>query len=127
MLKRRPSLPFVERWRDRHGKMRFYFRRRGSPRIALTGEFGSDEFHAAYARALHGGASDDTRPKIERPGNGTLAALIASYKQDAAFTRSAGHHEGGLPVAARRDPARAWRAFGRGSQPRADRNHAGRL
>ena len=35
--------------------------------------------------ALHGGESDDTRPKIERPGNGTLAALIASYKQDAAF------------------------------------------
>ena len=49
------------------------------------GEFGSDEFHAAYALALHGGAADDTRPKIERPGNGTLAALIPSYKQDAAF------------------------------------------
>ena len=53
MLKRRPSLPFIERWRDRHGKMRFYFRRdrrKGSPRIALKGEYGSDEFHASYAR-----------------------------------------------------------------------------
>ena len=58
---------------------------KGSPRIALKGEYGSDEFHAAYARALHGGESEDSRPKIERPGNGTLAALIASYKQDAAF------------------------------------------
>ena len=29
---------------------------------------------------------EDSRPKIERPGNGTLAALIASYKQDAAFS-----------------------------------------
>ncbi|HET9538612.1 MAG TPA: integrase, partial [Mesorhizobium sp.] len=85
MLRRRPSLPFIERWRDRHGKMRLYFRRRGSPRIALTGEFGSNEFNAAYARALHGGESEDSRPKIVRPGNGTLAALIASYKQDAAF------------------------------------------
>ena len=60
-------------------------RRKGSPRIALTGEFGSDDFHAAYARALNGEAGDDTRPKIERAGTGTLAALIASYKQDAAF------------------------------------------
>ena len=32
-------------------------------------------------------AGDDTRPKIERAGNGTLAALITSYKQDAAFKR----------------------------------------
>ena len=66
--------------------MRLYFRRRGSPRIALTGEYGSDEFHAAYARALHGEAGEDIRPKIERAGNGTIAALIVSYKQDAAFT-----------------------------------------
>jgi integrase len=88
MLKRRTSLLHVERWRDRHGKMRVYFRRdrrKGSPRIELTGVYGSDEFLAAYARALHGGESEDSRPKIERPGNGTLAALIASYKQDAAF------------------------------------------
>ena len=89
MLKRRTSLLHIERWRDRHGKMRFYFRRdrrKGSPRIKLEGVFGSDEFKASYAAALHGAIeSDDTRPKIERPGNGTLAALIASYKQDAAF------------------------------------------
>ena len=57
----------------------------GSPRIELTGVYGSDEFLAAYAAALHGGEIADSRPKIERPGNGTLAALIASYKQDAAF------------------------------------------
>ena len=86
MRKRRPSLPFVERWRDRHGKMRFYFRRRPNPRIALHGEFGSDEFRASYAAALHG-VSDDTRPKIERAGNGTLSSLIVSYKQDAAFSK----------------------------------------
>src|SRR6478736_6069790 len=88
MLKRRTSLLHIERWRDRHGKMRVYFRRdrrKGSPRIELTGVYGSDEFLAAYAAALHGGEIADSRPKIERPGNGTLAALIASYKQDAAF------------------------------------------
>ena len=89
MLKRRTSLLHIERWRDRHGKMRFYFRRhrrKGCPRIKLKGEYGSEEFRASYAAALHGTIeSDDSRPKIERPGNGTLAALIASYKQDAAF------------------------------------------
>jgi integrase len=88
MLKRRTSLLHTERWRDRHGKMRVYFRRdrrKGSPRIELTGVYGSDEFLAAYAAALHGGEIADSRPKIERPGNGTLAALIESYKQDAAF------------------------------------------
>src|SRR6478672_11640099 len=88
MLKRRTSLLHIERWRDRHGKMRVYFRRdrrKGSPRIELTGVYGSDEFLAAYAAALHGGEIADSRPKIERPSNGTLAALIASYKQDAAF------------------------------------------
>ena len=59
---------------------------RAVPRITLKGVYGSDEFRASYAAALHGTIeSDDTRPKIERPGNGTLAALIASYKQDAAF------------------------------------------
>ena len=60
MLKRRTSLPFIERWRDRHGKMRLYFRRRGSPRVALQGEVGSDEFNAAYARALQGASVTKT-------------------------------------------------------------------
>jgi hypothetical protein len=102
MLKRRTNLPYIERWRDRHGKMRFYFRRRGSPRIALQGVFGSDEFRAAYATALHGvSMADDSRPKIERPGNGTLAALIVSYKQDAAFRDL----RETTKVAARCDPA----------------------
>ena len=38
--------------------MRFYFRRdrsKGSPRIKLAGVYGSDEFKASYARALHVG------------------------------------------------------------------------
>jgi len=87
MLKRKTNLPFVEMWRDRHGKMRAYFRRgKGGPRIVLNGAFGSDEFHASYAAALRGVSENgDSRPKIERAGNGTLAALIVSYMKDAAF------------------------------------------
>jgi hypothetical protein len=60
MLKRRTSLLHIERWRDRHGKMRFYFRRdrrKGSPRIKLDGVFGSDEFKASLCggTARHNG------------------------------------------------------------------------
>ena len=127
MLRRRPSLPFIERWRNRHGRMRIYFRRRGSKRIALTGDYGSDDFHASYARALNGDAGDDDRPEIVRPGNGTLAALIASYRQDAAFTGLRPTTKAGYLLAARHHPARTWRAFGDGPQSGAHRDDACRL
>jgi hypothetical protein len=87
MLKQKKSLLHIERWRDRHGNMRVYFRchrHKGCPRIELKGDYGSDEFLASYADALHGGEIEESRPKIERPGNGTLAVLIAFYKHDAA-------------------------------------------
>ena len=61
----------IERWRDRHGKMRVYFRRdrrKGSPRIKLTGVFGSDEFHAAYARPCMVQDCDDSRPEDRATG-----------------------------------------------------------
>ena len=62
-------------------------------------------------------AGDDTRPKIERAGNGTLAALITSYKQDAAFkdlrdTTKAGYLSR-LDAIQREHGA----AFGRGPDP----------
>jgi len=41
---------------DRHGKMRYRFRRKGWRSQYLPGEPGSAEFHAAYAKALAGGA-----------------------------------------------------------------------
>jgi enterobacteria phage integrase len=116
--------------RDRHGKMRVYFRRdrrKGSPRIELTGVYGSDEFPAAYAAALHGGEIADSRPKIERPGNGTLAALIASYKQDAAFKGLRDTTKAGYLSRLDTIQRRTWRAFGGGPQSRAHRNLACRL
>jgi putative ABC transport system substrate-binding protein len=42
------KLPYVLEYTDRHGKVRRYFRRRGSKQIALPGIPGSDEFMAAY-------------------------------------------------------------------------------
>src|SRR4051812_14873895 len=39
---------FVEQWRDRHGKLRVYFRKDKGARIPLPSTIGSDEFIEAY-------------------------------------------------------------------------------
>ena len=75
------KLPHVNRMRDRHGKVRFYFRRDGK-RTPLPGAPGSPEFMAAYHAAL--GAKP---PPVAagRDANGTFSALIASWYESANF------------------------------------------
>ena len=46
------SLKHVDRFIDRHGKPRHYFRFGRGKRIRLPGEPGSEEFRAAYHRAI---------------------------------------------------------------------------
>lgn len=69
MLSRPPmakiELPYVQAFRDRHGRTRHYFRRRGFARTALPGTPGSAEFMAAYAE------------QIERTGDPLAAARLA--------------------------------------------------
>jgi len=43
---------YITKDRDRHGNVRFYFRRPGKPKIRLRGLPGSEEFLAAYKAAL---------------------------------------------------------------------------
>ena len=43
---------YVTRDRDRHGNLRFYFRRPGKPKIRLRGLPGSEEFADVYKAAL---------------------------------------------------------------------------
>jgi enterobacteria phage integrase len=76
--------PFVECWRDRHGKARVYFRNRKGPRVSLPASIGSDEFNEAYQAALagHVAARRERRPT---EGPGTIGALIVSYKRSAAY------------------------------------------
>ena len=85
----------------------------------MTGDFGSDEFMLP-TRGVERWQVDDTRPKIERPGNGTLAALIVSYKQDAAFklrdTTKAGYLSR-LDTIQREHGARSVTGLNRGSRP----------
>src|SRR4051812_32687819 len=79
MPRKRP--PYVELWRDRHGKVRAYYRRDRGPRIALPNSIGSTEFNRAYQGALAGRLSD---PSLERPAvaaQGTIEALVRSYMQ----------------------------------------------
>jgi integrase len=76
--------PFVERWRDRHGKMRVYFRKDRGPRLPLPDTIGSDEFNAAYEAALVGRIAP-VRERYARAAAGTINALVISYKQSAAY------------------------------------------
>lgn len=77
--------PYCEAWRDRHGKIRVYFRRGKGRRVALPAHIGSDEFIAAYQAALVGDVV--VKPKagaaIDAPG--TIGALITSYMRSSAY------------------------------------------
>jgi integrase len=71
------DLPYVQRFRDRYGKVRHYFRRAGSPRLALPGEPMSREFLAAYHTAL---AKQEKRPVgADQTKPGTLGALLVEF------------------------------------------------
>src|ERR1700722_17874187 len=72
--------PFVERWRDRHGKIRVYFRKERGPRIRLPNSVGSDEFNWAYQTALAGQLAP-VRERHARAAAGAIGALIIHYKQ----------------------------------------------
>ena len=84
-------LSYIKRYRDRHGQLRHYFNRRGSPRVALPGLPGSAEFMEAYQIALDGRAAQrpserpPERPKATKVAEGSMAALAAAYYASAGF------------------------------------------
>jgi integrase len=71
----------VECWRDRHGKVRAYYRRDRGPRIPLPNSIGSPDFNAAYQDALAGRLSDSTLARPAVAGQGSIEALVRSYMQ----------------------------------------------
>lgn len=83
----RRDLPtYVHRFRDRHGKMRHYFRRPNYPNVALPGLPGSREFREAYEAALEG------RPLpigADRTTPGSINALVIAYYRTAEFQQLA--------------------------------------
>src|SRR5476651_1568253 len=69
-------LKYVHAFRDRIGRMRYYFRRYGR-RTTLPGLPGSSEFMAAYAAQLNIASKQiELRPKA---APGTFAALAVRY------------------------------------------------
>jgi integrase len=67
--------------RDRkNGRVRYYFRRRGEKAVPIPGLPGSEEFMAAYARAL---AAMPDQPEIgaSRTSPGSINALVVDYYQ----------------------------------------------
>src|SRR6185312_13856425 len=77
-------LPFVHTFRDRHGKVRRYFRYPSLASASLPGTPGSAEFMTAYNAALSGQAVSDVGASRSAPG--TISAAIAGYYCDNAFT-----------------------------------------
>jgi len=73
------ELQYIQRFEDRHGKARYYFRRPGFQRVALPGLPGSEEFMEAYKAALESGAPKTAGEAKTKPG--TIGALIVAYYQ----------------------------------------------
>lgn len=78
------DLPYVQAFRDRHGRVRHYYRRPGYARATLPGDPGSAGFMAAYAAAgerrakPEGAGSERTLPK-------SINALIVAYYASAEY------------------------------------------
>jgi integrase len=75
-------LKYVQRFRDRHGRWRHYFRRPGFGRVMLPGLPGSADFMAAYQMAL---AGECLEVGAGRTKTGTFSALIVAYYQSSEF------------------------------------------
>lgn len=48
---------------SRHGKPVYYFRKKGSKRVRLDGDYGSTEFWKSYSLAASGATPDENRPR----------------------------------------------------------------
>lgn len=78
----RPRPPHLQRAVTRHGKTVWYVRFGKGPKIRIKGEYGSEEFLAAYHNAVAG-------RKVQKPGapaRGTLAWLWDMYRASTAWT-----------------------------------------
>jgi integrase len=79
------TLRYVHEFRDRHGKVRRYFRRPGFKRATLPGLPGSEEFMAAYQAALDGSSAPKLTVGSSRTIPGTIGDLVARYFGSRAF------------------------------------------
>lgn len=77
--------PYVVKDRDRHGNVRYYFRRKGQRKVRLPGAPGTGEFQAAYDTARAGTAPAARTGSKPQPG--TLRWLCFRYFASTDFTQ----------------------------------------
>jgi integrase len=77
------KLAYVDRFKDRHGVWRFYYRREGK-RIPLPGRPGDGEFMSAYQIAA-AGFERPGRGAPQTPATGTVDALAVAYYRSPNF------------------------------------------
>ena len=75
---------FANRGR-KNGRLRYYFRRRGSKTVPLPGEPGSEVFMAAYAAALAGLPETAIEIGASRTLPGSIDALVVAYYRSDAW------------------------------------------
>lgn len=104
--------PGVSSYRDRHGRLRWRYRR-GGVTVQLGADFGSDAFRERLDAAVRRTAPE---PQRAAPGKGSVSALIAAYRLSPRYVRTKGRWrqimdahlsamdemDGPLPVAAMR-------------------------
>lgn len=77
------ELSCVQRFKDRHGKWRHYYRRKGCKSVALPGAPGSIEFMEAYAKA-EGSGREVLRVQAQSDDR-SISTLIRAYYNTADF------------------------------------------
>ena len=78
----RPRPPHLQRHVTRHGKLVWYVRIGKGRRTRILGKFGTFEFDAEYQAAI----SNTPRPSKGVPAAGTLAWLVARYREVGVWT-----------------------------------------
>jgi integrase len=79
------KLAYVDRFTDRHGRVRFYFRKGKGARVPLPGRPGMPEFMLAYQKALSGEPVVQEERKRGEPG--TFDRLVQDYFNSPDFLR----------------------------------------
>jgi integrase len=80
-----PRKPFLSHETTRHGKKAWYFKRKGK-RVRLPDVYGTEEFNAAYEKALSG---SEVAPLVPKAKSGSLKWLVGQYKRSAAWAELA--------------------------------------
>jgi|SRR5579885_558859 integrase len=76
------KLPYINEYRDRHGKIRRYFRRKNYPRVEIKGEPGTQEFLENYTRII---AQATTHSDHQPPSPGTVERVVSDYLASESF------------------------------------------